>query len=516
MALRNGNRQVFLRLLIPIIVVLTMTLGLVQAQDMEPLGFEEWECPVPQVEGITCGYMSVLEDRNDPDGNIVELAVAIVSPTGADPSPIPVIYLEGGPGGSALFGLDALLDHPVLEDHTVIAFDQRGTGFSSPSLNCYELEEFDEEGDEALVACRDRLAEEIDLQMYNSTASAADVYELAIALGYDQVDLWGVSYGTKLALTVMRDYPEVVRSAVLDSVYALETDDLIVQTDAFLGSLDHLFAQCAEDDICGEAYPALEDDFYFVLDDLNAEPVVLEGDDDSVEVSATSLLEVLFQTLYDTAAIPFLPYAINLMANAESLDDYDEAYRIIANEELPVQSEGAGSDIEPFAESDEVQAYVEEFGGIDDSEGMAYSVDCQEEYQLSDVDAALELAASAPAPINEYLIGSIRGNLQACDIWGVATAPVIEGERVLSDIPTLLVAGAFDPITPISSAESALEGLSNGQLVAFMSGGHGLTFEQAAIGVCTTQLMLDFLADPGAPLDTQCVEESDTIDFYVN
>ena len=179
----------------------------------EPV-FTETDCWF-DLPGVVCGYLTVPEDRGDPMGNQVELAVAIIESQSANPLPDPVIYLEGGPGGAALLGIESLLDHPLLADRDLIMFDQRGTGFSVPSLNCYELEE--DEGENAVQACRDRLLDEgVNLDAYNTAATAADVNDLRLALGYEQVNLLGVSYGTKAALTTLRDFPTVIRSVVVD------------------------------------------------------------------------------------------------------------------------------------------------------------------------------------------------------------------------------------------------------------------------------------------------------------
>ncbi|MDX2138206.1 MAG: alpha/beta hydrolase [Chloroflexota bacterium] len=484
------------------------------AQEVE-LGFFEADCIFPELDGVTCGYLVVPEDRSQPDGNVVELAVAIISPLNPDASPVPVVYLEGGPGGAALLTTDVFLNHPITENHTLILFDQRGTGFSLPSLNCYELETEDA-SDDPIAACRDRLLDEgVDLQMYNSAASAADIYDLAVALGYDQIDLWGISYGTKLALTVMRDYPEIVRSAVLDSVYAPETDDLQVQTTGFLDAMNQLFVRCAEDSVCSAAYPELENDFYQMLEAFDANPLTVPYRDAELTLDGDTVYNTLFQTLYDTQAIPFLPYGITLLATAETEDDLASGYDVISATEFPVELEG-GAEIEaPIADSDEVLSYIDEYGDISDSEGMAYSVDCQEEYPLNDVDAALSLAEAAPAPLNAFFVSSIESQLESCTVWDVDTADAIETERVTSDIPTLLYAGLFDPITPVTSAESAAEGLANGQVLVFPSAGHGITFTDTRSGECAKELMLDFLADPSSPLDTICIDETSRIDFYM-
>ena len=511
-----GPRQRLLLLLAVVALLFAGKIAPTHAQDGPVLGFEEWDCPFPALDGVTCGYLTVPEDRSQPDGYVVEIAVAIISPTGSNPDPVPVVYLEGGPGGAALISTDAFLTEPIVENHTLILFDQRGTGFSIPSLNCPELEDDTGSGD-PVQACRDRLeAEGIDLQMYNSAANAADVYDLVTALGYDKVNLWGISYGTKLGLTVLRDYPEIVQSAVLDSVYAPEIDDLQNQTTGFLDALDELFARCAADSACSAAYPDLESDFYALLDQLDADPVTFDYYGDTLTLDGAAIYNALFTTLYDTQALPFLPFGIEILAYAQNDDDLAYGYDIISDAEFPIMPDSPATSDTPIEESDQVQAYIDEFGQIDDSEGMAFSVDCQEEYQLDQPAAAESLAASAPAPLSTYFADSIDSNLQDCATWGVQTADPIEAQRVSSDIPTLLFAGRFDPITPVASAESALQGLSNGQLLVFPSAGHGITFTQTDSGTCAKGLMLAFLEDPSAPLDTSCIAATSGLDFYVD
>ncbi|MCA9925859.1 MAG: alpha/beta fold hydrolase, partial [Anaerolineales bacterium] len=205
----------------------------------EPV-FETAACQFDEPEGhdVTCGYLIVPEDRSQPNKTI-RLHVAIFASESDNPAPDPVVYLEGGPGGDALEAMPFTFDDnfaPLLADRDVIIFDQRGTGYSEPSLACPESIEADldiidevvpleEEIDislDAAAACYNRLVDEgVNLAAYNSLENAADVNDLRIALGYDEWNLYGISYGTKLAMTTMRDHPEGIRSVILDSPYPL-------------------------------------------------------------------------------------------------------------------------------------------------------------------------------------------------------------------------------------------------------------------------------------------------------
>ena len=144
------------------------------------------ELPDGFVEGqdVDCGYLTVPEDRTSNSSATIQLAFAILYAPAADVKPDPLIYLAGGPGGNAVGELSAWVDTPYVQDRNLILLDQRGTGYSLPSLNCPEKED---NADDATQACRDRLiGEGVDLQAYNSAENAADVADLRVALGYEE------------------------------------------------------------------------------------------------------------------------------------------------------------------------------------------------------------------------------------------------------------------------------------------------------------------------------------------
>lgn len=245
--------------------------------------FEPAACPFQlppgQIEGTTveCGYLVVPENRADPDAGTIRLAVGIFHPPGGATEPDPIIYLAGGPGGSALELLYLSFEsayQPILAaGRDLILFDQRGVGLSEPALDCpdahelaLELLDHELDGEElsqeemgvlfgdAYAACAEDLRAVADLAAYNTAASAADVNDLRLALGYDQVNLWGQSYGTRLALGVLRHDPQGVRSVVLDSVYPPDVDMYLESPPNLDRALGALFEACAADAACGAAY----------------------------------------------------------------------------------------------------------------------------------------------------------------------------------------------------------------------------------------------------------------------
>jgi pimeloyl-ACP methyl ester carboxylesterase len=166
---------------------------------------------VPKGPWVRCGWLSVPENRKRPGGRTIRLHVAIYKSRSQQPAPDPIVWLVGGPGGRAHTLSSALFERvvePFLGRRDFIVFDVRGTGYSEPALDCP-----DRSGEPAkwLPACHERLSAIADLSSYNSAAVAADLADLRRALGLKEWNLLGESYGTRLALVAMRDFPEGIR-----------------------------------------------------------------------------------------------------------------------------------------------------------------------------------------------------------------------------------------------------------------------------------------------------------------
>lgn len=446
------------------------------------------ELPDDVVEGdnLDCGYLIVPEDRSDPTSPEIELAFAVLYAADEDVQPDPIIYLEGGPGGNAVGGLEDWLDIPYIQDRDLILLDQRGTGYSLPSLNCPELEET---GEGATQACRDRLVSEgINLQAYNSAENAADIADLRVALGYDEWNLYGISYGTRLALTVMRDFPEGIRSVVIDSVYPPEVASWEEYAQNTVEVFGRLFQACAADADCNADYPNLEQVFYSTVEALDAQPADYAGIDPDtgngieMSLSGNDLIERVFQLLYSTESIPYLPWVIDEVANGNY---------------------AALDDLESGAVFDSGFRRQEDGEDITDSEGMYMSVECQEEIAFLDEAKSLANIPAQPAALYQNSLDAIQTTFSDCQIWGVAAADPIEAQPVVSDIPTLIAAGQFDPITPAKWAESAASHLKNSFYVLFPGGGHGVI----DMNECSQDVMQNFLDDPTREPDATCLSE---------
>lgn len=467
----------------------------VAAQDR---AFEPATCPVEvpagEVEGETveCGYLTVPADHLDDDGSTIELAVAIVRSSSEQPAPDPVLYLEGGPGGEAVSNMDTWIDSPILDERDIILLDQRGTGFSRPLLDCLELEGgFLDAELKATRVCRKQLrAAGIDLDAFDSRQSAADIEALREALGYDAWNLLGISYGTRFALTVLREYPEGVRSVVLDGVYPPQVNSL-EQTSIEVAGLEELFDACAAERTCADTFPQLERDFWAAVRRLERKPLrVRYVDDDGFRaderIDGISFSELVIDLLNDVSVIPYLPAIIDGTAARDA-----RPLRYLLEGALPPD----GDRLWPR------QAVTDDPDG--DAGGMYLSVECREEVPFNDRQTAIADARTAPSIIRWAAVDDVRFMFDSCEAWRVDAAPAIEAQAVVSDTPALVFNGQFDVATPAEWGRVAAEGLANSWVYDIPGAGHG-TIDA---GDCPNQLITSFLDDPQQTPDDACVAE---------
>lgn len=476
-------------------------------ESMEP--FQDTACAnfgVPDSSDFRCGYYSVPANRQEPGSANIRLAVMIAVADKSDRQSDPVVYLAGGPGENAIESMQfVFLRHfaAFTSDRDLIVVDQRGTGFSEPALDCPELLDLRNETagmrlepDEALALtaksfadCRDRLKDlGVNLGDYTSKASATDVRELMVELGYSQWNLYGISYGTRLALTIMRDHPEGVRSVILDSTYPLQVD-LYTSAPANLDrALTVLFEGCSLSPECEDVYPDLKAVLFETASELNAEPVNLlitnpfTGQKLEPLFHGNDLLGFVYQSLYDTDIIPSLPKII-----------YDIKDRRMGTVELILSS----------------RLIADELVSV----GLQLSVQCGEEVPFTSAQSIQASAENVPDLTGMFQETATLGRsvVQICDDWGVASADLLENRPVFSDIPTMIIAGAYDPITPPSWGELVEEDLPNSMMFNFAASGHGASIDNA----CALNLILQFLANPLVAIDDSCQAATTGPEFVV-
>lgn len=486
-----------------LLIGLLLILNPVHAQPDLPALYQSAPCPftIPDGLRVDCGFLSVPENRADPASRLIQLAVAIVRSPSPDPQPDPIVYLEGGPGGSPLRrfpnNYSSRYLHLLQADRDLILIDQRGTGYSQPALDCPEyqavsLDSLDGQirdrtlsasalsalRTDALIACGQMLAASHDLNGYTSAQSAADIEDLRVALGIEQVNLWGISYGTRLALTILRDYPASVRSAVLDSVYPLDANLYLNIAASMDQALERLFAACAADAGCALAYPQLRTIFYETVAALDREPALVDAvyaasntRYDDTRMDGGLFISVIFQLLYDSRALPYLP---RLIVDAYN-QNYD-SYRTLLGAIIAQQSQI--------------------------STGMNIAVQCQDEILFSR-PGQIEAMWQAFPLLRPYATSSLvtESLFDVCAAFRAQAPAALENQPVASSVPTLLFSGTFDPITPPVWGAQAAQSLTAATLIELPATGHGATATRG----CAQDMMLRFIQSPSEALDTTCL-----------
>lgn len=447
-----------------------------------------------------CGYLVVPEDRTAQNDKTIK--VAVMRMKAAQSTDDPLVFLQGGPGGPAIESLGLPLGPQWIKEFNrdLIVIDQRGVGRSEPALTCQEYTDASYEvlnkrlspqenidlTVKAFSTCRDRLLKSgVNLSAFNNIQNAADVADLARALNIPKLNIYGVSYGTTLALTVMRNHPEVVRSVVLDSVAPPAWDQISAPVAQLPNVYARLFNACAENSACNQVFPNLNQTFTDTVKKLNDTPVTLKVPHPKTKkvydvlVTGDAFAGQIFNALY---LPPLFIAGLPGMITDVSKGKY-ESLTALMNITL--------------------------FQFEEINWPMYYSVLCSSEYPFTSADAVKSAASKLPPAL--VGLGEGDSTLPVCSKWGVKAAPAYENTPVTSDLPTLLVAGDLDPITPPDLAKEAAKTLKNSYLFTFKGFGHGVIPN----GGCGFTVMASFLNAPTQAPDAACVADLKGVTFNI-
>ena len=445
-----------------------------------------------------CGLFEVPEDPLDPASAPLPLFVARVSATTATPRPDPLVLINGGPGGSTidLFLQTRAAFMPVLLDRDIILLDQRGTGRSLAGLTCETPTDFEletaapEQLRDAVETCIAEFPR--DAALFTTSVAVRDLEALRETLGYAMWNIYGISYGTRVAQHYLRRYPGSVRTVTLDGV---------VPAGLVLGpgiardaqtALDALFARCAASAGCSGAFGDIRTKFATLLERFRDDSIEVmindpaSGEPKFVDLGRMQLQSVVRLMSYADTTAALLPLVIN------------EAF--------------AGNYAPLASQADLVIRSVSESIGF----AMHNSVVCTEDVPFFPESAAAGGNGPAEPGSTEapYLGTSIVDSLETiCELWPTGLRDSDFGDPIVSDTPVLLLSGENDPVTPPAYAERAIAGgLGNAMHIVGPGKGHGL----AAIG-CVPRLLRDFLtsADP-AGLDASCVDGEGPMPFFLS
>ncbi len=436
--------------------------------------------------GALCGKLAVWEDRTAHEGRKIELNVVVLPALGPDPAPDPVFILAGGPGAGSTESADGYADtaSPLRRRRDLVFVDQRGTG-GSHQLQCavpgserdlqgYFLPVFTQE---IVTRCRAALEEDADLSLYTSSIAADDLEEVRQWLGYGQINLEGGSYGTRAAQVYMRRHPTSVRSAVLFGTAAFPQHLPLYHARDEHRALDLLLGDCLADESCRAAFPDVRAELAAVMARLDAGPVTATipgaepGETVTVELAKGAVAEELRFTLYGAQTAVYTP----LLIHQAAAGDFAPLARVALRWEKVLRR---------------LLAY-----------GMHLSVTCAEDVPFIPRDQVAALTAGTE--LGDY---RVRQQLQACSLWPRGEIPADFHQPLVSDIPTLLMTGRLDPVTPPSWAESVVAGLSRGRHVVLPHGHHG--FGGLGDHGCVDGIEARFLEQASAEgLDVSCAEQ---------
>lgn len=434
-----------------------------------------------------CGILPVFEDQVQKTGRKINLHVAVVPAVSKSPAEDAIFLLAGGPGQAAteIFLPLTFFLNRIHQERDIILVDQRGTGKSNP-LHCpteAQTEEILEDASpekqvEQLKACLSQVG--ADTRLYTTAAAVEDLEQVRAALGYNKVNLVGISYGTRVALAYQRQYPQSIRTVTLDSVAPVDWELGPENSANAQHALDLVFERCAADAACNEAFPKVQEEFYTLLAGLEKQPSEVNlphpttGEITEVKLTRSSAA-TLFQVLsYSPETVAYIPLLIH---QTVSRDDYS----LMAAQYLIVMDE-MGKSI---------------------YDGLYLSVLCAEDVPFYPAD---------PLPVSSFLPDRTAEMAEQCAIWPHAQITADFKQPVSSDIPTLLLSGEADPITPPVNAEQAARTLSNHLSLVVPGIGHNVILRG-----CAPRILGSFIETGSTTgLDIACIQEIRPAPFLIN
>ena len=443
------------------------------------------DCDVQGVPGKQkCGTLEVYENRATKTGRKISLNIVVYPATGPDRQPDPLFYFAGGPGSAATEDAPGFVPAfaKIREHRDLVFVDQRGTGRSHP-LDCPFYNPADLQSYlgyffplEEVRKCRAELETKADLKLYTTTIAMDDIDEVRAALGYERINLFGGSYGTRAALTYLKRYPQHVRTATLQGVSPTDQylpGDFPVSNER---ALEGILAECAADEACNKAFPNLKSEAKAVLAQLIKGPVEVEVEKPNskervkVKLSRDLAAEAIRYMLYSPVPASRVPLLLHRAAegNFEPLANQALFYRRVLV--------GTGSN------------------------GMYLSITCAED--LPGIKPGEGERLGANTFLGDY---RLRQQREACALWPRAQVERNYTAPVRVDVPVLILTGEWDPVTPPANGDRIAKNLPNSLHIVVPHGAHGLGGLEGID--CVLGLTTGFVEQGTTRgLDTSCVK----------
>ena len=436
-------------------------------------------CEIAGDDTVLCGTLQVPENWNGRSGRMLDLNVVVLPASGTATAP-PLIDLAGGPGlpatgGAAWYVTDGAAWR---RDRDIILFDQRGTGDSAPA-HCPGI------GDTATLSplypldavreCVRTLSETHDLRQYSSVSAMRDIEAIRDAFGAERIDIFAMSYGTRLAQAYIRGYPQRVRAAVFVGAVPMDGKTPLSHARNAESALQAIFADCMHDARCASAFPDLRSKWDALYDLLRQSQLVADT------VNGRKVIE---------------------------LGPFMEAFRTLLI--VPSGQRAVPALITELSAGD-TKRFLDMIGGNGPSlfaEGAYLTIECTE--STNRIDPKEIEAATEGTFLGRYRVDE---QLRACSAWPGTDVPESFFEPVVSDVPLLLLAGGRDHTLTRESARAIAKGFRNSRLVIVEEMGH--VPDAISNLECLDRIMLDFFAAPLVPLEAGCVQDMRAPPFVV-
>ncbi|MGE3928845.1 MAG: alpha/beta fold hydrolase [Hyphomonadaceae bacterium] len=446
-----------------------------EAQAVAPLQLTPCR-PEGATRDFLCGAHSVPENRALRDGRRLTLNVVVIPARTLAPDAAPIFFLAGGPGQAATEGAADFDNGWETEFNDVVLVDVRGSA-GDHRLDCPPPAEAGPQAyldppfsDRARFRnCITGLSAEYDLTQYTTRLAMQDIDEVRQALGYDTINLYGISYGSRATLTYIHYYGDHVRAALISGPAPLANRNPLYHARAAQRAIEQVASSCAADPACHAAFPDVLGDLDAVMAELSARParVTLAHDDTETEVTLTApaFFEGLRVMLYRSEGSRRAPYLL---------------------------SRARQGDLAPFA-----QAAHASTRALDNAlrMGLLLAVTCSEDLpRISEADIVEFTEGTYMADVR------VRNQMAACEGLPRATLAPDFYDPYTSDVPLLVITGDLDPVTPPHWGDVAREGFANSRLI-LTPGGHGEG------GACIDPITAGFIRTADlSSLDTTCVD----------
>jgi len=447
------------------------------------------DCPFPDIDHDPtdrCGYVEVPLDYDEPDGPFTRIAYLVIPASGKRSKPDPVVFLQGGPGGSVLDYQEGYRQLRLDSERDFILYDQRGVGRSDvicPDLTPQLMQALAADlqpGTEAAFLAKAIHECQVSLQRagkspndYHTLASVRDLEQLRIHLGYERWNIFGGSYGTRLGLSYVQTYPQSCRSQILVGIFPPQVRMYEHLLSNFEASLQLLTQTCAASTSCRTRYPDLGAMIRQNYRELEATPWTFSYSGENFTLNAADYLLLIQQMLYDRSTITRLPSLMEAISQRKA--GQMTHFLGAMSQRLSAINLGIYWSVMTADE-----------GTYPNQQWL------EKELQETDFRDGLSLFTADPG---------IMRNWQQDETFATNLP------ETRSDKPMLLISGAFDPITPPAYAKKALAGLPNAQWAVFPNDGH------TPLNACFFSLAARFLDAPDQPLEMDCVGATPPIQF---